>query len=135
MGLGNETPGMEKGQKVSLSGALSCCCVAVPRRTACGASVCRQVSPHMLLFWRPDISKYRAYLVSKAKPGTCDRLTFDTCDRQSVGAPRPTPPLSDVACWPDSVLFCCTHIHAHAHHTHSQTHTHTHAHHTHRCQG
>lgn len=29
----------------------------------------KEVSPHMLLFWRPDVSKYRAYLVSKAKPG------------------------------------------------------------------
>jgi hypothetical protein len=28
-----------------------------------------KVSPHLLVFWRPEISKFRAFSVQKAKPG------------------------------------------------------------------
>jgi hypothetical protein len=28
-----------------------------------------QTSPHILVFWRPEISKFRAFLVDEAKPG------------------------------------------------------------------
>ena len=28
-----------------------------------------QMSPHVLVFWRPDIHKFRAFVVQEAKPG------------------------------------------------------------------
>lgn len=34
----------------------------------CG--VLLQISPHLLVFWRPDVKRYRAFIIQEAKPGT-----------------------------------------------------------------